>query len=209
MDASHSNLPQDGTCWQRAIPNLQQALVAAVANDEIWVANGTYVPTQASVPGNARSQTYLLNRSLQIYGGLLGTEQSLSEPPADPTLIPTILSGDLGVPGQPFDNAYHVVRAESGGAAPTVLLDGVIVRDGFANSSALTGNILDDFGAGMLISNIGAAPVAQVRRCRLEYNDALAGGGGICLIRRTTLEVKLTVYALNSATGVNGRGGGL
>ena len=36
---------QDGSSWNDAFPDLQQALAVSMDGDEIWVSQGTYYPT--------------------------------------------------------------------------------------------------------------------------------------------------------------------
>jgi len=110
--------------WEDAFETLQKALEEAQSGHQIWVADGTYVPTvqidvnfeldEVSNPCDSASRTYTfrLIPGVSMFGGFQGNshpsggETSLSE--ADPATYLTILSGELGSAGI-SDNAYHVL----------------------------------------------------------------------------------------------------
>ena len=106
----------DGASWASAYVSLQAALDrAAVLNADgnaennvaqIWIAEGTYIPTKLSdadldgiIDTDPRSATFSLLDGVSLYGGFAGTESTLDErEPAVDGVFPheTILSGDLG-----------------------------------------------------------------------------------------------------------------
>src|SRR4051794_9255087 len=65
-DGSGSN---DGSSWNNAT-TLQNALSTATAGDEIWIAQGIYMP------GEAVTGTFLLPAGVALYGGFAGTESA-------------------------------------------------------------------------------------------------------------------------------------
>jgi hypothetical protein len=76
----------DGTSWENAYTDLQQAL-SAVVSGEIWGAAGSYEP------GATRADTFQLKNNVALYGGFDGTEDTLDQ--RDPSIHQTILNGDL------------------------------------------------------------------------------------------------------------------
>ncbi|MFT7587415.1 MAG: hypothetical protein ACI9EW_003857, partial [Cellvibrionaceae bacterium] len=142
--------PSDGSSWNNAYTDLQLALVAASAGDEVWVAAGAYTP------GLSTSDTFQLNSEVAIYGGFAATETARSQ--RDFTANLTVLSGDIGnndtkdengivlfAADQLGDNSYHVVTGSN--LSNSAVLDGFIITAGQADSS-LSPN---DSGGGMML----------------------------------------------------------
>src|SRR5262245_43514239 len=88
----------DGLTWDTAFDNLQDAISVAVADDSIWVTEGTYLPGDDSVDVFSFPQD-----GVQVLGGFPSTgdpglEQRL------PSVYETILNGDIGTdPGDHDD----------------------------------------------------------------------------------------------------------
>jgi len=95
----------DGTSWENAFTDLQDALAAALSGEEIWVAAGTYTPTN----NGDRTVSFILKSGVKIYGGFAGGEKALRERSSNPSLA--VLSGDIGTIDHDTDNSYHVVYA--------------------------------------------------------------------------------------------------
>jgi predicted outer membrane repeat protein len=155
----------DGTSWANAYTSLQSALTAAVSSDEIWVVAGTYRPTGTT----SRGISFALKNGVAVFGGFLGTETAREQ--RNPAANVTILSGDIGAPGNSSDNSYHVVTADLTVTASAVL-DGFTITGGNAN-----GATPDDRGAGLLGSN--ASPT--VAHCVFTGNAASSRGGAFRL----------------------------
>ncbi|MEO1619945.1 MAG: DUF4114 domain-containing protein [Cyanobacteria bacterium J06632_3] len=180
---------QDGSSWQNAFIDLQAAIALAVDGDEIWVAQGTYVP------GSSRSATFAISNAIEIYGGFDGSETQKSE--RDWQLNPTILSGEIGIANDITDNVHHVVTAQSVGGAR---LDGVIVEAG--NTAGDTNN--DDGGG------IYNRETLTLENVIVRNNSANDDGGGIRNDGALTV-INSTVDAnkANSSSSVSSGGGGL
>ena len=98
-----ANGANDGSSWFDAYVDLQNAIRASRPGDEIWVAEGIYVPTQ-----DARRRTaFELISGVKHYGGFKGTEVTLQE--RDWRRHKTTLSGNIGDDGKRVDNSVHII----------------------------------------------------------------------------------------------------
>ncbi len=165
--------PHDGSTWARAYLDLQDALTAASADDEIWVAKATYKPSVQTTYNDPRSVSFSLKNGVAIYGGFAGTESTRNE--RNIQANETILSGDLiGDDGSPFtyrsDNCYHVVTADSSVLFPPTVLDGFTIRSGYADAYPLV-------GGGVLIK--GGTSYPRIENCLITDNSKTSAGGGL------------------------------
>lgn len=167
-----------GASWSDAFQGptgLQAALTAAVAGDEIWVAQGTYRTGEAGVNPLVSFQ---LKDGVAVLGGFAGGETSSTQrDPASRVCVLTgdVLGDDLTSPNTGrWENAYHVVRATAVGSA--TVLDGFTVEGGYARSRP--GGLFPDVsrGSGVLLES-AASPV--IRGCRFTRNSVQGMGAGI------------------------------
>lgn len=147
-----------GASWPDAFPDVQSALAAAEPGTDIWVAEGTYFPTDDT----DRTATFELASGVALYGGFDGTESSRDA--RDWTAHETILSGDIGAPEDQTDNSYHVVTGSDTDAS--AVLDGFTVTGAYAD-----GPNPRNRGGGM--RNVGGSPT--VRHAVFRDNEARAG----------------------------------
>lgn len=181
-DGSDSN---DGTTWNRAFASVQMGLDVASAtitaslgysSCEVWVAEGTYLPTTLADETDPHSAAFRLREQVGLYGGFSGTESRRDERNAEEH--ETILSGDLGVVGDSSDNSYYVVVG-----ADASVLDGFTVTGGRSRNqtawesgvpveSGTNFSLVEGYCAGML--NYDVSPAVQ--GCRFAANE----GEGIC-----------------------------
>ncbi|UCG47267.1 MAG: hypothetical protein JSU94_17465 [Phycisphaerales bacterium] len=175
-DAAGAN---NGSSWADACYYLQDALMFAVAGDEIHVAQGIYRPDDfvlSDRPSLGREETFHLINGVAVKGGYAG----LGEPDPDARdvkLYETILSGDLnGDDGPAFadnsENCYHVVTGSG--------TDGTAALDGF---TIIAGNAEGDFkwhhrnlNGGGMINEDGHSVVIG---CTFRHNHAKAYGAGM------------------------------
>ncbi|MFZ9024766.1 MAG: hypothetical protein ACO3BO_08465, partial [Anaerohalosphaeraceae bacterium] len=164
----------DGSSWANAYSDLQAALNVAVSNDQIWVAAGTYTPTDDYGLGlGTRGQHFRMINGVAIYGGFAGTETALGQ--RDIQANETILSGDLnGDDGPGFtnnsENCYHVFyHPQQIALDATAILDGFTVTNGNANGEAWPhytgGGMFNEYSSPTVVS------------CTFTGNTALYGGG--------------------------------
>jgi len=158
----------DGTSWEDAFTDLQDGLDMAIANDQIWVAEGTYYPTKEVGGTGSRRQTFQMINGVEIYGGFPDTgDPNFAD--RDPDTYETILSGDIGTPGETIDNCYHVFYHPSGtNLDASAILDGFTIIYGSAYGSGDR-----DSGGGMY--NYESSPT--VTGCTFSGNSASYGGG--------------------------------
>ncbi len=159
----------DCSSWANAC-SLQRALIIANSGDEIWVKEGTYKPD------DYRTDSFRIERNVQLYGGFAGTETSLEQ--RDWVARPTILSGDIGIEGDNSDNAYHVVYVDgttaNGSITSATVIDGFIIKEGNANGS-LPGNV----GGGLYCNGAGSGHACSPTLTNVTFsgNSADYGGG--------------------------------
>ena len=186
----------DGSSW--ASPTtLSKALAAAVDADEIYVAAGTYVPTDVLPGGEAGGdETFFVKANIKLIGGFPANPKEGDV--ADPKANKTILSGDdqychCMVIGAPKSDMFSV---EVSGftmtkghiedtSAPSVTVNGVTTYKTYgvgltiAGSRVLvkdceiTGNTSSKYNAGVFLW--GAE--ATFRNCLISDNKVSVGSG--------------------------------
>lgn len=189
----------DGLQWSSAFPALQSALDVAMHGDQIWVAQGRYLPSTPTNPTDPRTATFRVSGQIALYGGFLGTETSVAQRAGSFRL--TELDGDIGIADDPSDNAYHVVTVMG-----TVTIDGFSIHGGRAIGAPSPGSV----GAGILcatatgvhlhlthtivsdnVANQGAGMYAQLGLVYLKWCTFTANtsnlGGATYLMTSTAL----------------------
>ncbi|MBL7810403.1 MAG: SprB repeat-containing protein [Saprospiraceae bacterium] len=163
-----------GSSWNNAFIRLQQALAVAQNGDQVWVAKGTYKPTT----GNDRFVYFNLPSGVAVYGGFSGTETTLGQ--RNWTTNPTILSGDIGLPGDTTDNSFNILYTYS--PNNKTRLDGLIIEEGNANNPdpAADAHRPTRSGGGVYVDgeNFGYAELT-LEHCIFRRNRAFYQGGAL------------------------------
>jgi hypothetical protein len=165
----------NGSSWPQAYKTLQEALTRTNAHPEtrfeVWVADGTYTP------GSDRTDSFRIQRNVQLYGGFAGTETSRDQ--RNWVAHPTILSGNIGTENNNSDNAYHVVYVDgvtNESITSATVIDGFTITAGNAN-----GDWPDDSGGGLYCNgkDSGHACSPTLRNVTFSGNTATNSGGGM------------------------------
>lgn len=224
----------DGSSWSNAMSDLQAAIDASSAGDQIWVKAGTYAPTTLIKSSKSTSKAFIIKDGVSLYGGFNGTESSLSarshgEKPYDMNNV-TILSADDGVADEwqrQFDagttyrwtwqqasnqvtgtrNNYSHLIYSANTLTTTTVIDGFTLTG--ANANVATAK--PSGGA------IYAPGLAEVRNCRMiensayftaEANDCNSYGGAVYLDGGKMTDCYIARTYCHSSYG-NGVGGGV
>jgi len=148
-----------GTSWQTAFKTITKALNVAEAEDQIWVAEGTY----------QKGNTITISGGISVYGGFAGTETSLEQ--RNISKHPTIIDGE---------NKDRCVYNYGD-------IDGFYIKNGRKNYN-VGGGIYNYYGTVTnctLYSNSAdngggiANDYGTVTNCTLYSNSAENYGGGI------------------------------
>ncbi len=166
-DATGSSTGGD---WTNAYTDLQAALEDAEEGDQLWVAAGTYKPSVPHGGTEDRYKSFQMANGVAIYGGFDPSAGATDWEHRDWVLHETILSGDIGVEGDPADNSYHVFY-HAGGLDTTAILDGFTISGGNADGDTSP----DRDGGGMY--NDGSSPT--LANLAFAGNSAGLYGGGI------------------------------
>ncbi len=182
----------DGYTWSTAYTTLQKALETAKPGNQIWIAAGTYKP------GTTRESYFSMKEGVKIYGGFAGTETSLGERTGYSMggTNETILSGDIGTPGNNSDNCYHLFYHPNGtGLTSTAVLDGVTITGGNANGTGAHAN-----GGGMYNDHCSPALIDVF----ITGNAAVNGGG--MYNNNSSTPALINVVVSNNVASKNGGG---
>ncbi len=189
--------PANGRSWSAAFPDLQDALAQAVAGDQIWVAAGIYVPTTV---GGPQSATFLVPDGVSMYGGFTGFEMFLDQ--RDPSMNPTILSGDINGDDQwmpSFNivtgNSWNIVTMRDVGAGTRI--DGFEFETGHLYGAPSQ----QRNGAGIHLEN--SSPT--IAGCR--FSHCVAASGGAVHADGGSPTVEGCSFHFNYASGSTGLGG--
>lgn len=199
-NASGSN---NGSTWTNAYTSLSTALAAAAANDEVWVAAGTYRPHTSN-----SNVSFYLPANVGVYGGFAGNENTLAA--RNFTTNITLLSGDLqnddNTTVTPFttvtDNSNNLITSDD-----HTLLDGFTLQG--AQVSAVSLSSKSNIQLRNLIfrhnkSNTGGSAILTFSSSlQMEnvnfYNNYGFGDGGTCDFVDSTITLNTSIWQNNKS----------
>jgi len=180
-----------GTLWVNAFKYLQDALLNASSGDEVWVAEGTYMPDEGEKETKGdRLATFKLLNGVGIYGGFIGGETK-REPKGDANK--TILSGAIDVNNT--DWSFHVLYASD--VDTSSVIKGFSIVNGYADGDVVS----TTQGGGMF--NVNASPI--VENCEFTGNVAKHQGGAVYNISSAPTFIKCKFS--NNLVGLRGTEG--
>lgn len=167
----------DGSSWQSAAGNLRNTLFSAPYGSEVWIAAGTYYPTQCDPCSiNDRNESFFIPSGVSLYGGFVGNETQREQ--RDWVNNPTILSGDIDQDNTLNNNSYSVIFTVN--INEQTVLDGLVVTMGNANGSSTSLEEREASGGAWFNAAVDrnvSTPV--IRNCTFRRNFSKGFGGAI------------------------------
>jgi hypothetical protein len=159
----------DGKTWSTAFDSLQPALKVATNRDTIFIAKGTYLPTNTT----DRTQFFSLPSGVRLMGGYPsgGGDRDIEQ-------YKTILSANIGSATADTDNTYHVIFCYM--STPGTEINGLYITGGYADGSGDNAN-----GGGIYVKDRTSRYYhVTIKDCRVYSNYAAGGGGGINITQK-------------------------
>lgn len=207
VDPACTDATHDGRSWNNALYSLNNAIQALKAYRqtvdgkdatlEVWVKEGTLVPSAYVLNTDPRTATIEMEEGITLRGGFPATLNDNNQGGdcgwslRNPALYHSVLDGNIGDENSLTDNLYHVVTFGEG--VKDALLDGFHVINGYAGGQATL------LQGGGVMAREGAD--VQLMNCILE-NNASAGtdndGEGAAIYAVTAANLTLTNTVVNN-----------
>ncbi len=190
--------PGDGTSWTASFQYLRDALAVTGANDDIWLAKGTYYPDETvgidkDLIFGDREISFEI-RGQKIYGGFAGGETILDQ--RNGVTNPTILSGAIWqrASGVVIDvySSFNVTAVTQNST-----LDSLTVEEGRAEGADAWRRpriAIYDQGAACYVSD---GKILTLNACTFRNNEAIELGGAIMIENGSSSTTTGRVVATN------------
>ena len=181
---------ETGITWEDAYKDLGIAIENACEGQDIWVAEGVYLPTMCRLADGSdcddnRILHFSLRNNIAIYGGFDGDSYDFND--RDREAYETILSGEFDE-----ENAYHVIYNDDlAELNETAILDGFIITGGNADGDEFPHNV-----GGGIFNGQNSNPT--IRNCVFYGNSATLYGGAIYNHLGAGAVIENTVFVNNS-----------
>ena len=166
----HATGTNDGSSWENAYVDLQQAMMQASPGSQLWIANGIYQADNSIGPEHAY---FHMTKNLKLYGGFSGNEPNLED--RDWVANKTVLSADYNdddVEGDfdanRSDNGIHVMVIDSN-VLSMAEVDGLVFKGGHTKS--IVSSTTEHLGGGVL-----ALGSPRITNCSFLDNYGYYGG---------------------------------
>lgn len=208
---------KNGTSWVDAYDDLNDALVNALPNDEIWIAAGVYNPPIAPGTNNTQRKAFDVDKpGLKIYGGFEGNELLLSDRIKGSN--ETIFSGDINnndttasvsfinIPAEKTDNGGGMFLFTKYSSTNKSILDGITIKNCFGGPAVAISSVSPDFSI--------SEPNILINNCKFITNSSLQGAGLLLDVRNannsaTTTEVNIDINGCVFNGNASERGAGI
>ena len=161
----------DGSSWDNAFSDLNDALNIAKYGDEIWVAKGTYYPTDTL----DRTISFEIPSGVKIFGGFNGTEKTLNE--RNYKNNKSVLSGNIdhSTSGSNTNNSYHILTLNN---VTNIEINGFEICDANNEDTEI------DYGAGILCNNTGDIVIKNIiiKNCVSNYTAGINVNSGTIIL---------------------------
>ena len=225
----------DGSSWTQAMGDLQAAIDASAAGDQIWVAKGTYSPTSLVKSNKPNSKAFIMKDGVSLYGGFAGTESTLTERavganPYDMTNA-TVLSADDDQPDVwtriidplttyrwTWETASNVVPGTKNNSSHVIYCAATLTQPTVVDGFTLTGgnaSIYQAKAAGGAVYGLGSL---NLKNCRITENSAFFSAesatdsntyGGAVYLKGGSMDNCYISKAYSHSSYGNGVGGGV
>ncbi|WP_196892902.1 HYR domain-containing protein [Aureivirga marina] len=172
----------NGMSWATAYNTLQDALTGDLTCVQVWIAGGTYYPTQMIDITDERSRSIIVADNVEIYGGFAGTETAISQ--RNIQLNETIISADFDeTPTDDTDNSYHALYILNA-TGNTTIIDGITIQDGRGKTTSTPFHQ----GGGIYIKNsVVDLRNMTVKNCKAQYGGGIYTINSIVSIENSTI----------------------